>query len=41
MNYNLLDVIIIGVVSAPFILLFCYLIHKAVELVNRDDTTRD
>ena len=33
---SLLDVIIVGVVSAPFILLFCYLIHKAIQLVNKE-----
>jgi hypothetical protein len=38
---DLIAVIIVGLVSAPFIILLCYLIHKAVQLVNRDETTRD
>lgn len=41
MNLTWFDVVMIGIVSAPVILLLCYLIFKAVELFNKDETTRD
>lgn len=41
MSLTWFDVLMVGIVSAPVILFLCYLIFRAVELFNKDETTRD